>query len=188
MAHANAHGLFGAYQGRPLGSFGRHSTLSFHETKNFICGEGGALVLNADRDVDAAHVLLDKGVRLQGFRIGTRLAAIAAVTNYKPISPPLNFSETPTQERVVQHHVDAGPGDGGHGLHASGDRSPVRQDPGEDRRVVHVPSIRRSTRSCHYDMPRELPERPCLDYHIERCYAPISIPGQPPPKTERPGS
>ena len=36
----NAHGLFGAYRDRPLGSFGRFSTLSFHETKNFICGEG----------------------------------------------------------------------------------------------------------------------------------------------------
>ena len=42
----NAHGLFGSYHGRPLGTFGRLATLSFHETKNINCGEGGALVIN----------------------------------------------------------------------------------------------------------------------------------------------
>ena len=39
----NAHGLFGRYRGRPLGTFGALATQSFHETKNFTCGEGGAL-------------------------------------------------------------------------------------------------------------------------------------------------
>ena len=46
LVEDNAHGLFGTYQGMPLGSFGRFSTLSFHETKNFVCGEGGALLVN----------------------------------------------------------------------------------------------------------------------------------------------
>jgi dTDP-4-amino-4,6-dideoxygalactose transaminase len=41
----NAHGLFARYSGRPLGSFGDLATQSFHETKNFTCGEGGALVI-----------------------------------------------------------------------------------------------------------------------------------------------
>ena len=49
------------YRGRPLGSFGRFATLSFHETKNFICGEGGALIVNDAADVDRAHVLLRQG-------------------------------------------------------------------------------------------------------------------------------
>jgi len=66
----NAHGLFGSYRDRPLGSFGRCSTLSFHETKNFICGEGGALVLNDESDVERAHVLLDKGTNRQQFLLG----------------------------------------------------------------------------------------------------------------------
>lgn len=66
----NAHGLFGRYRGRPLGSFGRFSTLSFHETKNFICGEGGALVVNRASDVDRAHVLLDKGTDRRAFLLG----------------------------------------------------------------------------------------------------------------------
>jgi dTDP-4-amino-4,6-dideoxygalactose transaminase len=65
----NAHGLLGRYRGEPLGSFGALTTLSFHETKNFSCGEGGALLVN-DRDlVERAEVIREKGTnRSQFFR------------------------------------------------------------------------------------------------------------------------
>ena len=66
----NAHGLYGSYRGRPLGSLGRFATLSFHETKNFICGEGGALILNEERDIARAHVLYDKGTNRREFMLG----------------------------------------------------------------------------------------------------------------------
>jgi dTDP-4-amino-4,6-dideoxygalactose transaminase len=66
----NAHGLFGTYRDRPLGTFGRFSTLSFHETKNFVCGEGGALLLNDPEDIDRAHVLHDKGTNRRAFMLG----------------------------------------------------------------------------------------------------------------------
>jgi len=57
----NAHGLFGAYRGRPLGTFGALATLSFHETKNVFCGEGGALILNDAALESRAEVLREKG-------------------------------------------------------------------------------------------------------------------------------
>lgn len=57
----NAHGLFGTFHCRPLGSFGRFATLSFHETKSFTCGEGGALLLNDPADVARAEIIRDKG-------------------------------------------------------------------------------------------------------------------------------
>lgn len=63
----NAHGLFGSYQGRPLGSFGTLSTLSFHETKNITCGEGGALVINDARLVERAEILREKGTNRSRF-------------------------------------------------------------------------------------------------------------------------
>lgn len=63
----NAHGLFGSHGGQPLGSLGRMSALSFHETKNFVCGEGGALCINDPADVDRAHVLYDKGTNRRAF-------------------------------------------------------------------------------------------------------------------------
>ena len=66
----NAHGLFGRWRGQPLGSLGRFATQSFHDTKNFLCGEGGALVLNDARDVDRARVLYDKGTNRRAFLLG----------------------------------------------------------------------------------------------------------------------
>jgi dTDP-4-amino-4,6-dideoxygalactose transaminase len=57
----NAHGLFGRFRGRPLGTFGAMSTLSFHETKNVSCGEGGALVINDPSLVSRAEILREKG-------------------------------------------------------------------------------------------------------------------------------
>jgi dTDP-4-amino-4,6-dideoxygalactose transaminase len=57
----NAHGLLGAYRQRPLGSTGAMAALSFHETKNFTCGEGGALLLNDSRLIERAEILREKG-------------------------------------------------------------------------------------------------------------------------------
>jgi dTDP-4-amino-4,6-dideoxygalactose transaminase len=57
----NAHGLFGRYKGRLLGTFGCLATQSFHETKNFTCGEGGALVINDPALVEAAEIIREKG-------------------------------------------------------------------------------------------------------------------------------
>lgn len=57
----NAHGLYGKYRGRFLGTFGELATLSFHETKNFSCGEGGALLLNNPQFNERAEILREKG-------------------------------------------------------------------------------------------------------------------------------
>jgi dTDP-4-amino-4,6-dideoxygalactose transaminase len=70
LVEDNAHGLYGRYQGRRLGAFGRFATLSFHETKNFICGEGGALVVNREDDVRRAHVVYHKGTNRREFGLG----------------------------------------------------------------------------------------------------------------------
>ncbi|HVM68394.1 MAG TPA: dTDP-4-amino-4,6-dideoxygalactose transaminase [Gaiellaceae bacterium] len=63
----NAHGLFGSYKGKPLGSFGALATQSFHETKNFSCGEGGALLVNDERFAERAEVLREKGTNRSRF-------------------------------------------------------------------------------------------------------------------------
>jgi dTDP-4-amino-4,6-dideoxygalactose transaminase len=63
----NAHGLFATYRGRLLGTFGALATLSFHETKNFTCGEGGALLINDPRFVQRAEILREKGTNRSRF-------------------------------------------------------------------------------------------------------------------------
>jgi dTDP-4-amino-4,6-dideoxygalactose transaminase len=67
LVEDNAHGLFGAYRGRPLGTFGQFATLSFHETKNFTCGEGGALLLNDPDLLERAEVIREKGTDRKRF-------------------------------------------------------------------------------------------------------------------------
>lgn len=65
----NAHGLFGTHAGRPLGTAGALSTLSFHETKNLSCGEGGALVVLDEKLVETIEIRREKGTnRRQFFR------------------------------------------------------------------------------------------------------------------------
>lgn len=63
----NAHGLFGTYKGRYLGTFGQLTTLSFHETKNFTCGEGGMLIINNPQLVERAKIIREKGTNRDRF-------------------------------------------------------------------------------------------------------------------------
>ncbi len=65
----NAHGLYGKYKGRYLGTFGTFATQSFHETKNITCGEGGALLINDSSYIERAEIIRAKGTdRLRFFR------------------------------------------------------------------------------------------------------------------------
>ncbi len=61
LVEDNAHGLFGKYRGKNLGSFGTFATQSFHETKNISCGEGGALVINDPSYIERAEIIREKG-------------------------------------------------------------------------------------------------------------------------------
>lgn len=66
----NAHGLFGKYKGQWLGTFGAMATQSFHETKNFTCGEGGALLVNDERLIERAEIIRQKGTNRSHFLRG----------------------------------------------------------------------------------------------------------------------
>lgn len=66
----NAHGFGGKYKNQLLGTFGQLSTLSFHETKNVICGEGGATLINDLQYLDRAKILRDKGTNRDNFLNG----------------------------------------------------------------------------------------------------------------------
>jgi dTDP-4-amino-4,6-dideoxygalactose transaminase len=57
----NAHGFGGTYRERNLGTIGPLATLSFHETKNIQCGEGGALLVNDESLFEDAEILREKG-------------------------------------------------------------------------------------------------------------------------------
>ena len=66
----NAHGLFGKFRDRWLGTFGEMSTLSFHETKNLSCGEGGALIMTNPDLIERAEIIREKGTDRSKFHRG----------------------------------------------------------------------------------------------------------------------
>ncbi|MGB7339035.1 MAG: dTDP-4-amino-4,6-dideoxygalactose transaminase, partial [Phototrophicaceae bacterium] len=63
----NAHALFAKYKGQYLGTFGKLATQSFHETKNFHCGEGGALLINDPELAERAEIIREKGTNRSRF-------------------------------------------------------------------------------------------------------------------------
>jgi len=65
-----AQGLMSTYKGRPLGSIGHLAAVSFHETKNIIAGEGGALIVNDRRFLERAEIIREKGTNRSQFYRG----------------------------------------------------------------------------------------------------------------------
>jgi dTDP-4-amino-4,6-dideoxygalactose transaminase len=55
------------YKGKHLGTIGDIGAFSFHETKNFVCGEGGAILLNSDEYIDRAEIIREKGTNRSNF-------------------------------------------------------------------------------------------------------------------------
>ena len=70
LVEDNAHGFGGAIRGRALGSFGNLSAMSFHQTKNLQCGEGGAISLNDETFIARSEVLREKGTNRSEFYRG----------------------------------------------------------------------------------------------------------------------
>ena len=65
-----AQGIQATYKGRALGTMGDLGCLSFHETKNISCGEGGALIINRPELLEAAEIIREKGTNRSRFRQG----------------------------------------------------------------------------------------------------------------------
>jgi len=62
-----AQAILSSYKGRPLGSIGDLATLSFHDSKNIHCGEGGALLINNKKFIKRARIIVDKGTNRDDF-------------------------------------------------------------------------------------------------------------------------
>jgi dTDP-4-amino-4,6-dideoxygalactose transaminase len=67
LVEDNAHGLFGKYKDKLLGTFGCLATQSFHETKNITCGEGGAILINDPQYIERAEIIREKGTNRSRF-------------------------------------------------------------------------------------------------------------------------
>ena len=88
-----AHGVLARYNGRYLGTIGDIGALSFHETKNVISGEGGAILINSDRYRERAEVIREKGTDRAKFSVA------------KSPSTPGSMSDHPTCRAKSSRHI-----------------------------------------------------------------------------------
>ena len=97
----NAHGLFGTYKGRHLGTFGVMATQSFHETKNFTSGEGGALLINDKKYIEDAEILREKGTNRSRFFRGQvdKYTWVSVGSSYLPSDMLAGFLFAQLEER-----------------------------------------------------------------------------------------
>lgn len=106
-----AQGLFAKYKGKPLGTFGHFSAFSFHETKNIISGEGGALMVNDPAAFERSEIIWEKGTNRAQFNRAevARYTWIDIGSSYLPsdilaavLYAQLERGEAITSQRVVQ--------------------------------------------------------------------------------------
>ncbi len=103
----NAHGLFGKYKGQYLGTFGRLAAQSFHETKNFSSGEGGALLVNDPELVERAEIVREKGTNRSRFFRGQvdKYTWVDIGSSYLPsdILAAYLYAQLQQRERIQSH-------------------------------------------------------------------------------------
>lgn len=103
----NAHGLFGKYKNKYLGKFGEMATLSFHETKNFTCGEGGALIINDLKYLERAEIIREKGTNRSRFFRGQvdKYTWVDIGSSYLPsdILAAFLFAQLESKEKIQSH-------------------------------------------------------------------------------------
>lgn len=103
----NAHGLFGKYKGKYLGTFGALAAQSFHETKNFSSGEGGALLINDRKLAERAEIIREKGTNRARFFRGQvdKYTWVDIGSSYLPsdILAAFLFGQLEQREKVQGH-------------------------------------------------------------------------------------
>ena len=103
----NAHGLFGKYKGQYLGTFGNMAAQSFHETKNFSCGEGGALLINDPELVERAEIIREKGTNRSRFFRGQvdKYTWVDIGSSYLPsdILAGMLYAQLEEREKIQSH-------------------------------------------------------------------------------------
>ena len=105
-----AQGVNSHYNGRALGSIGDLGCFSFHETKNYICGEGGALCINDPELVERAEIIRDKGTNRQRFFRGEvdKYTWVEIGSSYVPseICSAFLYAQLEEMDRISQRRRD----------------------------------------------------------------------------------
>ncbi len=106
-----AQGILACYKNIPLGSIGNMGTLSFHETKNIISGEGGAILINDENLIERAEIIREKGTDRSSFFRGEvdKYTWRDKGSSYLPgeIIGAFLFAQLEEARRITQRRLDA---------------------------------------------------------------------------------
>jgi dTDP-4-amino-4,6-dideoxygalactose transaminase len=106
-----AHCVKATYKGRELGSIGHFGALSFHETKNIICGEGGALLINDMKFIGRAEIIWQKGTNRKAFQQGKvdKYTWADLGSSYLPgeITAAILWAQLQEATRITQKRIDS---------------------------------------------------------------------------------
>ncbi len=104
-----AQSIMSTYKGRPLGSIGHMGAYSFHETKNIISGEGGALLINDKRFIERAEIIWEKGTNRSQFFRGQvdKYTWVDIGSSYLPseITAAFLWAQMEEAESITQHRL-----------------------------------------------------------------------------------
>ncbi len=162
-----AQALLAQYKGKALGTIGHLGALSFHETKNIISGEGGALLVNDPDLIDRAEILREKGTNRNRFFRGEvdKYTWVDLGSSFLPseLTAAFLWSQFEQAQQITSHR---------HGLHCRyGERlMPLARD---GHIVIHVrdKATDSSDNNGHlfYILTRSLDERNQLIHHLNAC-------------------
>lgn len=105
-----AQGVMSNYKGKPLGSIGHMGVYSFHETKNVISGEGGAILINDERFVERAEIIREKGTNRSRFFRGQvdKYTWVDVGSSYLPgeITAAFLWAQFQQADRITKERLD----------------------------------------------------------------------------------
>ena len=104
-----AQSLMSSYKGKPLGSYGHLSCISFHQTKNIHCGEGGAILINDPRFIERAEIIREKGTNRSAFNRGLvdKYKWVDIGSSYLPseISAAFLYAQLDNSSKIIKKRI-----------------------------------------------------------------------------------
>ncbi len=105
-----AQGIMSTYKGKPLGTFGEYGCFSFHETKNYSMGEGGALLIRDESNIENAEIIREKGTNRSKFFRGQvdKYTWVEAGSSYLPsdINAAYLWAQLELADKVNNNRLD----------------------------------------------------------------------------------
>ena len=105
-----AQGIMSEYKGKALGTFGEFGCFSFHETKNFSMGEGGALLIRDEKDIEPAEIVREKGTNRAKFFRGQidKYTWVDKGSSYLPseLNAAYLYAQLETADEITKNRLD----------------------------------------------------------------------------------